>query len=105
MQLLRKLIMKFFLILTLFIFSMKVLAGHPDTMRACGNIAFTKNRDLNICMKSGAEADAIIACSKIDTMDMSLVNQCITSGADKDKINNCVRKTDDANDLNTCLKS
>ncbi len=97
--------MKKTLSMILIMVSTAIHAGNPDTHRACGNVGYTKNRDLNVCMKSGAEAEAVMACAKMGTRDISQVNECITSGANLEKINNCVRTSSDMNNFSSCIKS
>ncbi|MBC7429772.1 MAG: hypothetical protein H7336_14250 [Bacteriovorax sp.] len=91
---------------TLIFLSSSILwAGNPDTIRACSNIRYTKNHDLNVCIKSGADSDAVIACGNIGIQDMAQVNECITSGASKEKINACSQKSSDINSFRNCIRS
>ncbi|MBC7714936.1 MAG: hypothetical protein H7177_16440 [Rhizobacter sp.] len=89
----------------IFLSSSALWAGNPDTIRACSNIRYTKNHDLNVCIKSGADADAVTACGKIGIQDMTQVNECITSGASKEKIQACSQKSSDVSNFKACIRS
>jgi hypothetical protein len=91
-----------FLTLLLLISSNSLWAGNPDTIRACSNINYTKNHDLNVCIKSGADADIVTACAKTGIRDMQILNNCITSGASREKISSC---SINLNNFNNCISS